>query len=118
MLSRAHHGFGAGYQSAKRHLADDRLGAVAGRQPESSRRRQSGRASIHGAALGVVSSLRPAQPLCGGAMISIAGLYKHFQSGDHAVAALAGIDLEVPAGEFFVLLGPSGSGKTTLLRSV
>ena len=51
-------------------------------------------------------------------MISIAGLRKNFQSGDRAVAALQGIDLEVSKGEFFVLLGPSGSGKTTLLRSV
>ncbi|MSP39924.1 MAG: ABC transporter ATP-binding protein [Deltaproteobacteria bacterium] len=51
-------------------------------------------------------------------MISITGLRKNFQSGDHAVAALQGIGLEVARGEFFVLLGPSGSGKTTLLRSV
>jgi iron(III) transport system ATP-binding protein len=51
-------------------------------------------------------------------VISITGLRKNFQSGDHAVAALQGIDLEVQRGEFFVLLGPSGSGKTTLLRSV
>jgi iron(III) transport system ATP-binding protein len=51
-------------------------------------------------------------------VISIRGLRKHFQSGDHRVAALAGIDLDVSQGEFFVLLGPSGSGKTTLLRSV
>ena len=29
---------------------------------------------------------------------------------------LHGIDLEIRAGEFFVLLGPSGSGKTTTLR--
>ena len=51
-------------------------------------------------------------------MISIQGLRKNFQSGEHAIAALQGIDLEVAKGEFFVLLGPSGSGKTTLLRSV
>ena len=51
-------------------------------------------------------------------MISIAGLRKSFQSADHPVAALRGVDLEVRQGEFFVMLGPSGSGKTTLLRSV
>jgi putative spermidine/putrescine transport system ATP-binding protein len=34
------------------------------------------------------------------------------------VTALAGVDLDVAAGERFCLLGPSGSGKTTLLRLV
>lgn len=29
---------------------------------------------------------------------------------------LHGVDLDIRAGEFFVLLGPSGSGKTTTLR--
>ena len=35
-----------------------------------------------------------------------------------AVRALAGVDLEVAAGRFLVLLGPSGSGKTTLVRAL
>jgi putrescine transport system ATP-binding protein len=35
-----------------------------------------------------------------------------------ATTALEGLDLEVCAGEMFVLLGGSGSGKTTLLRAI
>jgi iron(III) transport system ATP-binding protein len=35
-----------------------------------------------------------------------------------ATVALRDIDLDVPAGEFLVLLGPSGSGKSTLIRSL
>ncbi|MEV6286969.1 ABC transporter ATP-binding protein [Kribbella sp. NPDC051770] len=41
------------------------------------------------------------------------GLTKRFRSGQVAVA---GIDLEVPAGSIFGFLGPNGSGKTTTIR--
>jgi len=34
------------------------------------------------------------------------------------VPAVRGIDLEVPSGEFTVLVGPSGCGKSTLLRTI
>ena len=46
--------------------------------------------------------------------VRLAGVRKTY--GD--VVAVAGIDLEVAAGEFFTLLGPSGSGKTTTLRMI
>ena len=34
------------------------------------------------------------------------------------VAAVDGIDLQMPAGEFFTMVGPSGCGKTTTLRMI
>jgi multiple sugar transport system ATP-binding protein len=46
--------------------------------------------------------------------VKISGLQKHFGT----VHVLKGIDLEIPAGEFTVLVGPSGCGKSTLLRTI
>lgn len=46
--------------------------------------------------------------------VSIRKLTKDY--GDNQV--LRGIDLDVPAGQFMVVLGPSGVGKSTLLRCI
>src|SRR5262249_5796692 len=51
-------------------------------------------------------------------MIRVEGLTKTFAGKTETVAAVAGIDFEVAAGEMVTLLGPSGCGKTTTLRCV
>jgi multiple sugar transport system ATP-binding protein len=46
--------------------------------------------------------------------LKITALHKRYGT----VHAVRGIDLEIPAGEFTVLVGPSGCGKSTLLRTI
>jgi spermidine/putrescine transport system ATP-binding protein len=50
----------------------------------------------------------------GGGEVQLVDLVKRF--GDFT--AVAGVNLEMPPGEFFSLLGPSGCGKTTTLRMI
>jgi NitT/TauT family transport system ATP-binding protein len=48
--------------------------------------------------------------------IRLEGVEKRFAVRGRRVDALAAIDCEIRAGEFFCIVGPSGCGKTTLLR--
>ena len=50
----------------------------------------------------------------GAGFVSLRGVNKFFDD----VHAVANLDLDVHAGEFFSMLGPSGSGKTTVLRLI
>ena len=51
-------------------------------------------------------------------MIDLRGVGKTFGEGAGRVRALDGVDFQVAAGEFVVVLGPSGSGKTTLINLI
>lgn len=55
------------------------------------------------------ASVTPTSPA-----LEILGLHKAFAGK----AAVAGLDLSIPRGEFHALLGPNGAGKTTTLRMV
>lgn len=48
-------------------------------------------------------------------LITITGLKKHYEMGGTLVRALDGVDLEIMAHTFTVVMGPSGSGKSSLL---
>jgi putative ABC transport system ATP-binding protein len=56
--------------------------------------------------------------MSGEVVFSARGLTKTYRMGATEIHALRGVDLDVYAGEFIVLLGPSGSGKSTLLNII
>ena len=53
-----------------------------------------------------------------GVLVRVTDVDKTFRRGSEEIRVLAGLNLEVPEGEFLALMGPSGSGKTTLLNLI
>ncbi len=51
-------------------------------------------------------------------LIELKAVRKIFGTGDSAVHALSGIDLEIAEGEFVAIMGPSGSGKSTAMNII
>jgi putative ABC transport system ATP-binding protein len=51
-------------------------------------------------------------------VITLEGITKVYQTGEVQVAAINGLSLHIPEGEFIAIMGPSGSGKSTLMNVI
>lgn len=60
--------------------------------------------------------LQPTTPRPADIKVSVRGLLKQFPTRSGTITALDTLDLDIPYGQFFMIVGPSGCGKTTLLR--
>ena len=58
-----------------------------------------------------------AQPT-GAVAADVVDVVKTYGSGDNAVHALAGVNVQFAAGRFTAIMGPSGSGKSTLMHCI
>ena len=63
-------------------------------------------------------SVSASHPRVKDVLIRLQGVTKEYEVGDGVIYALREVTLDIPEGQFVVLLGPSGSGKTTLLNMV
>ena len=55
-------------------------------------------------------------PRVGDVLLQLRGASRRYGSGEQAIYALRGIDLDICAGEMIALVGASGSGKSTLMN--
>jgi putative ABC transport system ATP-binding protein len=65
-----------------------------------------------------VAAQSPESRAASAVAVAARDLIREYKMGTNVVRALAGVTLEVPAGEFACLLGSSGSGKSTLLNLI